>query len=72
MENLAAKQNREEFLRIFSEVTSPELTINPCGRDRCIDLILACRKIDPSHDYGDSNNGFIDFSEILQLYHKLS
>lgn len=59
---------REEFLELYEEVFDAEGNIKACGRDKCKKLMLAAKRLDNRADYGNIETGFMDISELHELY----
>lgn len=55
---------------LFEVVFDKDGNIKSCGREACKKLILACEKIKPGVDFGNSENGFMNVENIKALYNE--
>lgn len=63
---------KDEFIKIYKKVFSSDGSVKSCGREECKKLIRASRLIDNSKTYGDETTGFMDVSEIKELFNTIA
>lgn len=56
------------FIVKFKDVFNSDFTIKACGREATKSLIYECSKIKPYIDFGNSETGFMNVGNILNLY----
>ena len=61
----------EELTKLYHEVFNEDGSIQFCGREKCIALILAMEKQFEGVDFGNKGNGFLNIKNIQEYYAKL-
>jgi hypothetical protein len=60
----------ENFKRLYKQVFDVNGNITACGREKCIELMLAANKI-KTGNYGDTNSGRLNIENVKELYEEL-
>lgn len=60
-----------DFITLYKQVFDTEGNIKACGRDKCIELMVAADKIKQG-DYGNTNTGRLNIENIQDLYRTIS
>ena len=63
--------SHERFKTSYEQVFDAEGNIKACGRDKCIELMVAADKIKQG-DYGNTNTGRLNIENIQDLYRTIS
>lgn len=60
---------RQDLREAYEAVFDEEGNIKNCGREKCMDLIIVCDKINPLAEglYGDKKNGIMNVDAIKML-----
>lgn len=55
---------KDIILELYQEVFSAEGAVKNCGKDKCIELMLALRKLFPLEDFGDASSGMMNMDKV--------
>lgn len=57
----------DRLLTLYNEVFNSDGTVKLCGRGKCIELILECKRIDADRYYGNTETGIMCIDNIKKL-----
>ena len=57
------KEIQQQYYKVFE----PNGKIKPCGRCECIELIYLCKEYEPATDFGNTESGFMNVTNIYDF-----
>ncbi len=62
-------ENLEKFFIAYDKVFDEHGNIRACGQKACINLIFACRKLEPTGNFGNVHTGFLNIPNVQDLHY---